>query len=125
MCCLTIDQSGFTRNQRPDHWFPHFAAMGQAAQQRVAVERTICKPVNRRNAQAASCRRRRPCPVRIPRKTAPAERCRYAPSPSEETVAPEVAASLTDALRAMYDTVVDEPCPMPSRLLSRLDDSDA
>jgi hypothetical protein len=47
------------------------------------------------------------------------------PSPSEETVAPEVAASLTDALRAMYDTVVDEPCPMPSRLLSRLDDSDA
>lgn len=41
-------------------------------------------------------------------------------------VAPEVAASLTDALRAMYDTVVDEPLPDAfARLLSQLDDSDA
>jgi hypothetical protein len=41
-------------------------------------------------------------------------------------VAPEVAASLTDALRAMYDTVVDEPLPDAfAQLLSRLDDSDA
>jgi hypothetical protein len=56
----------------------------------------------------------------------PAERCRYASPPSEETVAPEVAASLTDALRAMYDTVVDEPLPDAfAQLLSRLDDSDA
>lgn len=48
------------------------------------------------------------------------------PSPQEEAVAPEVAASLTDALRAMYDTVVDEPLPDAfAQLLSRLDDSDA
>jgi hypothetical protein len=46
--------------------------------------------------------------------------------PPEEAVAPEVAASLTDALRAMYDTVVDEPLPDAfAQLLSRLDDSDA
>jgi len=43
-----------------------------------------------------------------------------------EPVLPEVAASLTDALRAMYDTVVDEPLPDAfAQLLSRLDDSDA
>ncbi len=42
-----------------------------------------------------------------------------------EPVAPEVAASLTDALRAMYDNVVDEPLPDAfAQLLSRLDDSD-
>ena len=42
-----------------------------------------------------------------------------------EPVLPEVAASLTDALRAMYDTVVDEPLPDAfAQLLSRLDDSD-
>lgn len=41
-------------------------------------------------------------------------------------VAPEVAASLTDALRAMYDNVVDEPLPDAfAQLLNMLDDSDA
>lgn len=44
-----------------------------------------------------------------------------APTP----VIPEVAASLTDALRAMYDNVVDEPLPDTfAQLLSQLDDSD-
>jgi len=48
-----------------------------------------------------------------------------APTPAPEPVLPEVAASLTDALRAMYDTVVDEPLPDAfAQLLSRLDDSD-
>jgi hypothetical protein len=42
-----------------------------------------------------------------------------------QPVAPEVVASLTDALRAMYDNVVDEPLPDAfANLLSRLDDSD-
>jgi hypothetical protein len=46
--------------------------------------------------------------------------------PGTQPVLPEVAASLTDALRAMYDNVVDEPLPDAfAQLLSRLDDSDA
>jgi hypothetical protein len=46
-------------------------------------------------------------------------------APPLAPVAPEVAASLTDALRAMYETVVDEPLPDAfAQLLSRLDDSD-
>ena len=46
-------------------------------------------------------------------------------SAQEAPVPPEVVASLTDALRAMYDTVVDEPLPDAfANLLSRLDDSD-
>jgi hypothetical protein len=48
-----------------------------------------------------------------------------APTHPLEPVSPEVAASLSDALRAMYDTVVDEPLPDAfAQLLSRLDDSD-
>lgn len=48
-----------------------------------------------------------------------------APAQPPEPVSPEVAASLSDALRTMYDTVVDEPLPDAfAQLLSRLDDTD-